>query len=232
MNKHQVEIAARLDGVYGVLRKLQAIHDGFETKCIGAGNCCNIGLRISLAECWNIARNIRRQYWIKAEDIGTQKAEEWYQELIGSLKDAFNHADWSWNDEDKVETKCAFFSNGCSIYEYRPAICRAYGVITPVQIGVCPRPRLSDGTSIEVIATDDVERAIDEFDSIIARWDSEFPDLGFSIYMPAGVLRFLLPEQELRNLIENTDEKYWQGTPGYQHRMHKKDYETETEVSL
>lgn len=122
MNSTEVIVAARLEGVYGVLRKIQAQHNEFETRCKGSGNCCRIGLVISLAECWNIARNIRRTYWMIAEDKGQEEAELWYLNLVSNLKEALYDNTWDPETHEKM-FHCVFYNNGCTIYEYRPMVC-------------------------------------------------------------------------------------------------------------
>lgn len=231
MNLTETVTASRLEGVYGVLRKIQAEHDTFETKCIGSGNCCRIGLVIPLAECWNIAKNIRRQYWLKAENQGKEVAEEWYITLVGELAGALE--DESWNpDTNEQDDHCVFYDNGCTIYEYRPMVCRAYGVIAPVQEGVCPRKRLPDGGH-ELIWDATVEKVMTEFNNVISDWGAKIPALNFSMYMPAGVLRFLLSEAHLKDLIADTDEKFWMGHEGYQHMIDRKHWsETSVEIGV
>lgn len=224
--------SARLEGVYGVMRKLQAVHDGFETRCIGSGNCCKIGLRIHLTEAWNIARNLRRQYWIKAETAGTKNADAWWSHLLEDLKYALTDETWDPLNEETTERKCVFFSNqqGCTIYEFRPFVCRAYGVIGPVQEGVCPRKRLPDGGH-ELIRNDEVDRTIEEMEKIIDFWSTQNPELNYSLHIAAGVLRFLLPQQELVDLIQSTDQKFWLGVPGYPVLENfKREFETPVEI--
>lgn len=230
MNQNQVITSARLEGVYSVMRQLQATHDGFETRCIGSGKCCKIGLVLPLAECWYIARNLRRQFWLMAEDKGIDYANVWYEGVLGNLQYAMR--DKSWNPEtNEQEDHCVFFQDGCTIYEFRPLVCRAYGVIAPVQDGVCPRNRLPDGGH-ELIRDETVERVVEEFDSLISEWGEQNPALNYSIYMPAGVLRFLLTTEELQELIAETDKKFWMGHVGYKHQLSPEHWGSETLVTL
>jgi Fe-S-cluster containining protein len=222
VNLTELVTQSRLEGVYGVLRKVQSEHDQFETRCIGSGNCCKIGLVIPLAESWNIAKNIRRQYWLIAEDKGKDEAEVWYQDLLARLTAAMHDDSWSLETNEQ-DGYCAFYSNGCSIYEFRPMVCRAYGVIAPVQEGVCPRKRLPDGGH-ELIWDATVEKVMSEFNNVITDWGSKNPTLNFSMYMPAGVLRFLLSQEELQDLIQKTDQKFWMGHEGYQHQIDRKNW--------
>jgi Fe-S-cluster containining protein len=229
LNSTEVVTAARLEGVYGVLRKIQAEHNNFDTKCVGSGNCCKVGLYISLAECWNIARNLRREYWIKAEDQGKAEAEHWYQTIVNELKLALENEEWT-QESQELSTYCVFYKDGCTIYEYRPLVCRAYGVTSPVQEDVCPRKRLPDGGH-ELIWDETVEKTIAEFDAVVKEWGEKNPTLNFSLYMPAGVLRFLLPMEELQHLLKTTDQKFWMATPGYGHQIRRENW-TETSVTI
>ena len=232
MNQDQVNTAARLEGTYGVMRKIQATHDTFETRCIGSGNCCRIGLVIPLVECWNIARNLRADYWKHAESEGYEIAQDWFDNMVGRLKAKMYDESWEPKSNEN-DTHCAFFNHefsGCEVYEYRPFVCRAYGVIVPVQDGVCPRKRLPDGRH-ELIRDDTVRNIINEFDAVVESWGTAHPELNFSIYMPAGVLRFLLPDAEVRELIQNTDPKFWMGHEGYQHMMAEETWQS-VEIKL
>ncbi len=230
MNVNDAIVAARLEGVYGVMRKLQATHDGHESRCIGSGNCCTIGLRIHLSEAWNIAKQLRRQYWLKAEDLGLKKADIWWDGLIYSLKRVLQADVANWNPENEEDTteKCVFYNGGCTIYEYRPMVCRSFGVISPAAEW-CPRKRDSNGAH-PIIRNDEVELTVEEFDKVIEHWGEAHPDLHFSIHIAAGVLRFLLTPDELRELIATTDQKFWMGLPGYPHQLGRKVFETPVEL--
>jgi Fe-S-cluster containining protein len=218
---------ARLEGVYGSLRKTQAEHDAFETRCAGSGNCCKIGLFISLGECWNIAKNIKEEYFLVAEDKGFEEAEVWYNNKLAGLAAALYDREWDYETQE-TSKPCAFLNDhGCSIYRYRPMVCRAYGVIAPVQDGVCPRKRLPDGGH-ELIWDEAVERTMKEFDSIIEQWGKDFPQLDYSMHIAAGVLRFLLPNEELQSLIADTDPKFWMAHPGYGHQIKRENWQTVT----
>ena len=219
MNTAQLVTKARLEGVYGVLRKLQANHDEFETRCIGTGNCCKVGLFISLAECWNIATELKRRRWLIAEDKGQSAANAWWDKQIEGLVEALTVEEWDY-DHQETETYCNFSDAevGCTIYEFRPMVCRAYGVIAPAETR-CGRARLNDEGDHELLPWDMAENVIQEFDAIIQAWGGSFPGLDYSMYMPAGVLRFLLTDSDLSAVIESTDEKFWQGAQGYTHQI-------------
>ena len=91
MKQAEIIHRARLNGVYGVARKLQAHHDRFETRCIGSGNCCRYGLVIPVAECFNIARSLREDYWKLAEDKGLEAADTEWAETVLRLKQYMGH---------------------------------------------------------------------------------------------------------------------------------------------
>lgn len=227
MNATEIVHQARLEGVYGSLRRMQANHDTYETRCVGSGNCCKIGLKIHLGEAWNIANKIKRQFWLVAEDKGLQAAQSYLSGVVATLERALT--DESWNPEtDEQDGHCAFYNNGCTIYEFRPMVCRAYGVIAPVQEGVCPRKRLADGGH-ELIWNNTVSQTIHEFDSIILDWGDSYPDLDYTLYMPAGVLKFLLPADKLADIIERTDPKFFMASKGYKHQIYRENW---TEVSI
>lgn len=227
MKLPELVVKEKLSGVYGVMRKLQAEHNEFETACQGAGNCCKVGLVIPLAECYYIAKGLRENYWKIAEMDGKARAETWWTDIMYRLTNAMYDDSWD-PDTNEVAGHCAFYttknpgqdhSHGiCEIYDIRPLVCRAYGVIAPVQEGACPRKRLPDGGH-EIIRNETVDNLLDEFDSAIKYWGEKFEGMDFSIYMPAGVLRFLLPQEELQGLIERTDEKFWMGHQGYKHML-------------
>lgn len=228
MKQQDVIFRARLSGVYGVARKLQALHNNFDTKCIGAGNCCRIGLVIPLVECYNIAKSLREDYWKIAENKGLEDADSWWSTIVGDLQAAMSR---NWNAETggyDDSSHCVFYKEGCGIYEYRPLICRAYGVFAPVQEGACPRKRLPDGGH-ELIRDDGVKAMIAEFDNIVGQWGIQNPDLDFSIYMPAGVLRFILPDEEFQQLMKDHPDKFM-GHKGYQHQMHEESWGTNVTI--
>lgn len=225
-NDRQIDafLLSELDDVYGVMRRVQGEYKEHpkakKTKCIGAGNCCKIGLVVSLMECHNIAKNLRKQYWSKFETEGSQEAERWHNKLIYKLKDSFVDPDWSIEDESKTKRHCVFFGkNGCSIYEFRPFVCRAYGTIAPVETS-CPRQRDEDGNII-IFMSAEIDRIIDRFDKVVAGYGSAHPDLNYSLYMPLGVLRFLLPENDFYEFYKGVDEKYTKAIEGYGHQLWK-----------
>lgn len=215
-------LLSTLSDVYGVMQRVQGDHNTSDktqaTKCIGGGNCCNIGLVIPLLECHNIAKNIRKQYWVKYEGLGQEEADRWYNKIVFNLKDRLEDPDWS-IDNESSDRKCVFYKGGCTIYEFRPFICRAYGTIAPVDVK-CPRPRDENG-SVVVFLGPEIDAIISRFDNIVKAYGEEHPDLNYSLYMPLGVLRFLLPEEEFRKVFESVDSKFTKAHEGYQHQLWK-----------
>lgn len=55
---------AKLDMSYNQVRMLEAQQNETKYKCLGSGNCCNIGLTIHMGECANIAFRLRQQYYL------------------------------------------------------------------------------------------------------------------------------------------------------------------------
>lgn len=227
MNINEVIHQARLNGVYSVLRKAQAVHNEFETSCVGSGNCCKIGLQIHLSECWYIAKSLRQKYWLMAESQGQGVAETWFNDTVNALIEALRDDSWD-GETNETDRHCVFYDDGCTIYESRPMACRAYGVIAPVQEGVCPRKRLPDGNH-ELLWDDGVQKTINEFDSIVKKWGEDHPDLDYTIYMAAGVLKFMLDPEEFSKIIADTDEKFWMAKKGYNHRIKRDSW---TSVSI
>lgn len=231
MNQTEVDIAARLKGVYQVMRQLQANHNLLETRCIGAGNCCEIGLRVSLMECWNIAQSIKDQYWITAESAGIDTAKRDLAEVILDLKNYLinDYAEWDPGTEETPGHKCVFYSSdyGCGIYEVRPMVCRAYGVIAPVH-DRCPRPRLKNN-EVQIFDEQFSGPVLNEFDELIELWGASKPELDYSIHIAVGVLRFLLQEDEFSEFVGKIDSKFFLAFPGYKHQMRMR---AETPVSI
>lgn len=231
MNITEVEIQARLEGVYSMMRSFQVWQNYTKTPCIGSGHCCEIGLRVSLMEAWNIAQKIKSQFWIEAESVSKEYAEfrlkEVKEKLLRTLTE--DQAQWDPYTEETPGHKCVFWNEleGCTIYEFRPMVCRAYGVTSPVDEG-CPRKRLQGG-GVEILPLEQFEPVISEFDKLIELWGANKPDLDYSIHIAAGVLRFLLDEKEFSEIVKSVDVKFFLGVPGYKHQMRLR---SETPVSI
>jgi Fe-S-cluster containining protein len=219
----------KLDMIYNQVRVIEAKQNNTEYKCLGSGKCCKIGLRIPLAECANIAFKITQEFYLKMEDKGEQFANEWMESMIESLKEAMHDPNWEMNGE--TDRHCVFYKGGCTIYGYRPMVCRTFGTITPVD-DYCPRIRNAHG-QVDYYAGDGVARVIKQYQDILAEYASD-KDATYNsvVYMPLGVLTFLLTSEELVDLAAETDQKFWEGVRGWYNyrlvftKMHGYDYDT------
>jgi Fe-S-cluster containining protein len=214
-----IAIFGQLDMVYNHLRYVEAQQNETKYACKGSGQCCKIGLRIHMMECANIAYRIRHQYYLYLEDKGNKFADEYLASVIQKLTDAMY--DNSWNPDGTTDNMCAFYDNGCTIYGYRPMVCRTFGSITHVD-DFCPRER-NDNGSIDFYSGKPVEDAVRAFQDLLSRF-SEGKYKGnydMVIYMPLGVLSFFLPNEQLEELYQQTDPKFWQGNEGwFNYRTH------------
>lgn len=203
---------SQLDMVYNQVRLLEAKQNESKFKCLGSGECCRIGLKIHMAECANIAFRLRQEYYLKMEDKGQPFADEWMDNVVKSLKEAMYDPDWEEGGE--TTRHCAFYKGGCTIYGYRPMVCRTFGTITTVD-DFCPRIRNAYG-HIDHFAGDAVVRVIKEFQGLLQNYSSDKDSTyNMVVYMPLGVLSFLLNSDELEELSKNTDEKFWRGVVGW-----------------
>lgn len=207
----------KLDMIYNQIRYIEAKQNETEYKCLGSGGCCVIGLRIPLAECANIAFRLRQEFYLKMEDKGEQFANEWMNGVIDSLKEAMHDEDWQADGETKRH--CAFYKGGCTIYGYRPMVCRTFGTVTNVD-DYCPRIRNAYG-QIDFFAGDAISNIIKAFQDTLKEF-AEGKDQSYNsvVYMPLGVLSFILTDQELIDLSCETSDKFWEGVRGwYNYRL-------------
>jgi len=205
----------RLDFVYNKVRVFQAKHNETEFRCINSGKCCQIGLKIHLAECALIAFRIRQEYYLRMENEGQESADAWMDSRVEALIDRMYDGSWD-SDEQTTDLHCAFYDNGCTIYGYRPLVCRAYGTLTDVD-STCPRKR-NDYNAIEHFAGKSVEDTVQEFQLVLkqyAKYNGNDTGYDVVIYMPLGVLSFLLDEVQLEELYQQTDDKMWKGYEGW-----------------
>lgn len=198
---------AELDLIYNKMRHLQANHDQLRTGCKGSGNCCKVGLQIPMIECANIAFHLKREFYLKMERYGIEAGEKWFQGIIDALIARMYDEDWV--PEGGYEKHCVFYDSGCTIYEYRPLVCRAYGTIVAVD-DFCPRDRLANG-GIDIFGGPNVSKIVKDFDSIVRRFNLKHKDNSFVVYMPLGVLHYLLPKEGMDKLAKETDPKFWKG---------------------
>jgi Fe-S-cluster containining protein len=209
---------AKLDMIYNQVRVIEAKQNETKFKCLGSGGCCKIGLVVHMAECANIAFNLRQQYYLYLEDKGREFADNWIDSVTEDLKNAM--FDETWEPGGETKRHCAFYKGGCSIYGYRPMICRTFGTITTVD-DYCPRIRNING-SIDYFSGEGVSKVVKQFQDFLKEYSSD-KEHGYNmtVYMPLGVLSFLLEPEELRELEETTDPKFWNGVQGwYNYRVH------------
>lgn len=211
-------IFAELDMVYNQVRVLEAQQNQTEYKCLGSGQCCHIGLILPMMECANIAFKLNQQFYLYLEDKGEQFAREWFDGVKKSLIEAMDDPDWEWGGPTK--RWCAFYKNGCTIYGYRPLVCRSFGTITTVD-EYCPRIRNAHG-HIDHFAGEPVRNLVRQYQALLKRFAKD-KDMAFDtvVYMPLGVLSFLLSDQEMIELSKNTDERMWKAVQGwFNYRVH------------
>jgi len=203
---------AKLDMLYNQVRVIEAKQNETKYKCLGSGECCKIGLVLPMTECANIAFKINQEYYLKLENAGQRVADEWILGIIDSLKEAMT--DETWKDGGETERHCAFYKNGCTIYGYRPMVCRTFGTITTVD-EFCPRIRNANG-EIDHFVGEPIRTIIKQYQDLLAEYAlGKHENYDMSLYMPLGVLSFLLETDELIELSKNTDERFWIGTSGW-----------------
>lgn len=108
---------------------------------------------------------------------------------------------------------CAMWDDGCTIYLDRPAVCRMYGVILTID-DFCPRERLS-GDEPLLFSNPQVDRLVRELYTLVDTYGRMDRDRDYTIFMPAGVLEFLLPPDEFKAFKAATHRRFWKRTPGY-----------------
>lgn len=208
-----IGLFAELDLLYNQIRTLEAKQNKTPYKCLGSGNCCKIGLVIPMFECANIAFKLIQKYYLILENSGDEEATSWMNGVIADLKERMH--DETWQSGGETEKHCAFFKGGCSIYEFRPMVCRSVGTITTVD-DFCPRLRNAAG-GIDYYAGTPVEACIRAYQALIDRYEASKDEDGYNltVYMPLGVLSFLLTDEELQELSDTTDEKFWSAILGW-----------------
>jgi len=203
---------AKLDMIYNQVRVIEAKQNETAYKCLGSGECCSIGLTIPMAECANIAFKLRQQYYLVLEDKGQEAADEWMVSVTGALLDRMYDENWEMGGE--TDKKCAFFNNGCTIYGFRPLVCRTFGTITTVD-NYCPRIRNAAG-GIDYFTGEAVQKVVKQYQDILKEYaEGKNEAYDVVVYMPLGVLSFLLPDDELESLSEKTDPKFWKAADGW-----------------
>jgi Fe-S-cluster containining protein len=203
---------AQLDMVYNQVRMIEAKQNESKYKCLGSGKCCHIGLVIPMLECANIAFRLNQQYYLHIEDKGHEFAKNWMDGVIESLKQAMY--DESWKPGGETEKLCAFYKGGCTIYGFRPMVCRSFGTITPVD-DFCPRTRNVNG-NIDFFSGAPVQKVVKNIQDLFKEYAKDkHENYDMSVYMPLGVLSFMIETEDLQKLAEDTDPKFWVGTSGW-----------------
>lgn len=225
---------AQLDMIYNQIRIIEAQQNKSEYKCLGSGECCKIGLVIPMAECANISFRLNQQFYLMLEDRGEDAAKEWFDSIVQSLKEAMYDKDWQEGGE--TTRHCSFYKNGCTIYGFRPMVCRTFGTITGVD-NYCPRIRNAEN-GIDFYGGEGVSKIIKDYQDILKHYASDKDhNYNMTVYMPTGVLSFILPIEELKDLYENTDKKFWMGVKGWYNyrveftKLHGYDYDYLSQAS-
>ena len=220
VDSSDIALFGQLDMVYNHLRFVESEQNKTKFACKGSGRCCKIGLRVHMFECASIAYHIRQQYYLVMEDNGKDAADEFMNSTVDKLVDAMFDKDWT--DDGNTTRFCAFYDNGCTIYGYRPMVCRTYGTVTHVD-DFCPRERNEHG-NIDYYSGSPIEDAVKAFQDLMKKYsDGKQKDGNYDmvIYMPLGVLSFLLPDEQLGELYLKTDSKFWMSAEGwFNYRVH------------
>lgn len=197
------ELLTRLRSVHDTLTDLQDEHNDTPYKCHRHGACCVVGLQLHYMECEYIAENL------KAACAGDRARLE---KIVQRLEHAFTDTTWTW-EESVGDHFCAFYEDGCSIYPFRPSVCRMYGVTIEVDEW-CPRKRLPSGQPF-VFAQKETDRLAAELYRTLDAYGRLHPKLDYTVYMPRGVLEFLVPPARLAKLRARTEPKFWKRQRGY-----------------
>jgi Fe-S-cluster containining protein len=199
----KAELFTQLETAHDLLTSYQEEHKKTGYGCVRSGHCCQVGLQLHVMECEHIANQLRAQH--EGDPKGLAR-------VVKALERAFDDEAWNWGSAIG-DFNCAFYKDGCTIYPFRPSICRMYGVVLAVDEW-CPRERLSSGDSF-VYVQKDVDRMIALYYRTLDNYGRLYPKLDYTVYMPAGVLSFLLPPKKLEALRARTDKKFWKRERGY-----------------
>jgi len=203
LSRRKEELFKDLRTVHDLLTDYQDAHNKTEYGCQRSGHCCQVGLQLHLMECEYVARNL----------LGATGGDRaLLQPYVDNLERALTDEKWTWG-ESIGDHFCAFFEDGCSIYPFRPSICRMYGVVIETD-EFCPRVKLANGESW-VFVQKDVDRLVASYYKALDNYGRLYPKLDYTVYMPAGVLTFLLDEKELKKVKARTSKKFWRRERGY-----------------
>lgn len=208
--RNDAALEARMQGLFVRLRAshdqltdAQDVHNATPYRCNRSGACCKVGLQLHVMECEYIARNLQATYKDDPEGM---------EAVVERLEHALTDEGWTWR-ESVGDHMCAFLEDGCTIYPFRPAVCRAYGVVLDVDEW-CPRKRLETGEAF-VFAQKETDRMMAGLYRVLDTYGRLFPKKDYTVYMPAGVLSFLLPPERLKALKARTPAKFWKRQRGY-----------------
>lgn len=204
LSRRKAELLGRLRGVHDTLTHLQDVHNATPYKCHRHGACCVVGLQLHYMECEYIAQNLRAAY--RDDPAGLEA-------VVQRLEHAFTDAGWTWSSS-VGDQLCAFFEDGCTIYPFRPSVCRMYGVTLEVDEW-CPRKRLETTGEPYVFAQKETDRLSADFYRTLDNYGRLFPKLDHTVFMPRGVLEFLVTPDRLAKLKARTDKKFWRRQKGY-----------------
>lgn len=199
MDPRTEPLFATLRETYDLLQKYQEEHHKTGYGCVRSGNCCQVGLQLHMMECENVAR------FIEAEGEAKKRLR------IRALKKALKDPEWNWGSSIG-EQMCAFYDEGCTIYPIRPAICRMYGVVLEAD-DFCPRERLAGRSFVYV--QKDVDHLVRRYYAALDAYGRIHKERDYTVYMPVGVLSFLLPKEEMTRLRARTAPKFWKREKGY-----------------
>lgn len=197
------DLFERLRASYATLQAVQKIHDKTPYNCQQHGACCQVGLQIPVVECKHIADQL-----VAACEGDKRKLARWIKRLEASFEDKT----WTWASS-VGEKMCAFYDKGCTIYPFRPAVCRAYGVVIGVD-EFCPRKRLPSGEPYSFVQPE-MDRMMASYNLVVDSYGRRHRDRDWTVYMPAGVLSFLLSPERLAALKARTDKRFWRRYKGY-----------------
>lgn len=203
MAKTDDELFAELKSVHDALQAVQDSHEETEYGCLRSGACCQVGLQLPVMECANIARHLK----------ATRSTED-LRKVVRDLKRAFTDDEWNWASSIG-DHMCAFYKDGkgCTIHPIRPSVCRMFGPILEPD-DFCPRQRLSNGRGY-VFVQPAVDGLVARYYRVLDVYGRKHKKQDHTVFMPAGVLQFLISPDELAALRAKTPKKFWRRETGY-----------------
>lgn len=194
------ELFARLRTTYDLLQKYQEEHHKTGYGCVRSGGCCQVGLQLHMMECEHLARHLASTL----DEAGLRRQ-------VAKLKRALRDEEYSWASSIGGHM-CALYAEGCTVYPVRPAICRMYGVVLEAD-DFCPRERLNGRSFVYVQR--DVDHLVADYYRTLDAYGRAYPERDYTVYMPVGVLSFLISKDEMRRLRASTPRKFWKREKGY-----------------